>query len=124
MRSQKLLVSLCYSRVRTSSTPISSQYELDFNGENFSLLTGLFAMRDLDALLNSLANIDRNSLVAILSSEAEDAQRLVTSARRRTPSQRAKRHEAVERAARINRILSFFQHGDIAPDMPGGDITL
>ncbi len=28
-------------------------------------------MRDLDALLNSLVNIDRHSLVAILASEAE-----------------------------------------------------
>jgi len=28
-------------------------------------------MRDLDALLNSLVNIDRNSLIAILSSESE-----------------------------------------------------
>lgn len=28
-------------------------------------------MRDLDALLNSLVNIDRNCLIAILSSEAE-----------------------------------------------------
>ncbi|WP_156042102.1 hypothetical protein [Bradyrhizobium sp. URHD0069] len=38
-------------------------------------------MRDLDALLNSLVNIDRNSLVAILASEAEAAKRLVNSAR-------------------------------------------
>jgi hypothetical protein len=28
-------------------------------------------MRDLDALLNSLVNIDRNSLVAILASETK-----------------------------------------------------
>ncbi len=81
-------------------------------------------MRDLDALLNSLVNIDRNSLVAILSSESEAAQRLVKSARQRTASQRAKRHEAVQRAARIERILSFFQHGDVAPEMPEGDVTL
>ncbi len=32
-------------------------------------------MRDLDALLNSLVNIDRDSLVAILTSEAEAAER-------------------------------------------------
>ena len=32
-------------------------------------------MRDLDALLNSLVNIDRNSLIAILFSEVEAAQR-------------------------------------------------
>jgi len=47
-------------------------------------------MRDLDALLNSLVNIDRNSLIAILSSESEAAQRLVNSARQRTTSERAK----------------------------------
>ena len=74
-------------------------------------------MRDLDALLNSLVNIDRNSLVAILISEAEAAKRFVIAARQRTASQRAKRHEAEQRAARIDRILSFFQQGEIAPDM-------
>ena len=73
-------------------------------------------MRDLDALLNSLVNIDRHSLVAILTSEAEAAQRSANSARQRTASQRAKRREAVEHLARVDRILSFFQHGDIAPD--------
>ena len=81
-------------------------------------------MRDLDALLNSLVNIDRDSLVALLFSEAEAAQRLVNSARQRTASQRAKRHEAVQRAARTDRILSFFQHGDVAPEMTERDVTL
>ena len=81
-------------------------------------------MRDLDALLNSLVNIDRNSLIAILTSEVDAAQQLVNSARQRTASQRAKRHEAVERAARIDRILSFFQHGDVAPEMSKRDVTL
>ena len=81
-------------------------------------------MRDLDALLNSLVNIDRNSLVAILSSETEAAQRLVNSARQRTASQRARRHGALQRAARIERILSFFQHGDLAPEMSDRDVTL
>ena len=81
-------------------------------------------MRDLDALLHSLVNIDRNSLVAILSSESEAAQRLVNSARQRTASRRAKRHDAVQRTARIERMMSFFQHGDVAPDMSEGDIEL
>jgi hypothetical protein len=81
-------------------------------------------MRDLDALLNSLVNIDHNSLIAILTSEAEAAQRLVNSARQRTASQRAKRQEAVKRAARLERILSFFRHGNVAPDMSEGDIDL
>jgi len=81
-------------------------------------------MRDLDALLNSLVNVDRASLVAILSSEAEAAQRLVNSARQRTASQRAKRHAAVERAARIEHILSFFKHGNVAREMPEADVML
>jgi hypothetical protein len=81
-------------------------------------------MRDLEALLNSLVNFDRASLVAILSAEAEAAQRLVNSARQRTASQRTKRHEAVQRAARIDRILSFFQNGGIASEMSEHDVAL
>ena len=81
-------------------------------------------MRDLDALLNSLVNVDRHSLVAILASEAEAAQRSVNSARQRTASQRAKQREAVEHLARVDRILSFFQHGDIGLDMSDRDIEL
>lgn len=65
-------------------------------------------MRDLDAFLNSLVNIDRDSLVAILSSEAEAAERLANSIRTRTSTQRLKRQQAVERAARIKRVLLFF----------------
>ena len=57
-------------------------------------------MRDLDAFLNSLVNIDRDSLVAILSSEAEAAERLANSIRTRTSTQRLKRQQAVECAAR------------------------
>ena len=38
-------------------------------------------MRDLDALLHSLVNIDRNSLIAILTSEVEAVRRLANSAR-------------------------------------------
>jgi hypothetical protein len=62
-------------------------------------------MRDLDALLCSLVNVDRNSLIAILSSEAEAVARLVKSMPRRTRSQNARRCEAIDRATRINRIL-------------------
>ena len=51
-------------------------------------------MRDLDALLNSLVNIDRDSLVAILTSEAEAAERLANSIRTRTSTQRLKRQQA------------------------------
>jgi len=81
-------------------------------------------VRDLGALLNTLVNIDRTSLIAILSSEAETAKQLVNSARQRTASQRAKRNEAIQRAARIDRILSFFQRGDVAPEMSERDVIL
>jgi hypothetical protein len=54
-------------------------------------------MRDLEALLKSLVNIDGHSLVAILSSEAEAAQRSVNSARQRAASQRAKLYLAMMR---------------------------
>jgi len=81
-------------------------------------------MRDIDAFLNSLVNIDRNSLVAILSSEVATARQVVNSAKQRTASQRAKRQGAEQRAARIERILSFFQRGNVAPGMSRHDIEL
>jgi 3-phenylpropionate/cinnamic acid dioxygenase small subunit len=80
-------------------------------------------MRDLDALLNSLVNIDRDSLVAILSSEAEAAERLANSIRRRTSTQRLKRQQAVELAARINRILLFFRHDETGSHMSDADLA-
>jgi hypothetical protein len=81
-------------------------------------------MRDLDALLNSLVNIDRDSLVAILSSEAEAAERLANSIRTRTSTQRLKRQQAVELATRINRILLFFRHDETGPHMSDADLAL
>jgi hypothetical protein len=63
-------------------------------------------MRDLDALVTSLVNVDRDSLTAILSSEAAAAARLVKSMPRRTRSQNARRSEVIDRAARINRIFA------------------
>jgi hypothetical protein len=81
-------------------------------------------MRDIDSLLNSLVNIDRNSLVAILISEGEAARQLVGAVRQRTALQRAKRRDAEQRAARLDRMLSFFQHGGIAPGMSQRDIKL
>jgi hypothetical protein len=81
-------------------------------------------MRDLDALLNSLVNIERKSLIAVLSVEAEAARQFGNAARQRSASQRARRHEAERHAARADRILSFFQHGDIARDMSPHDIEL
>jgi hypothetical protein len=82
------------------------------------------AMRDLNALLNSLVNIDRDSLIAVLSSEAEDAERLARHGRQRTPLQRTKKREAVERVARIKRILLFMQHGETALDISDADLNL
>jgi hypothetical protein len=81
-------------------------------------------MRDLDALLNSLVNIDRDSLVAILSSEAQTAERLANSIRTRTATQRLKRQNAVELAARIRRISLFFQHDETGPQMSDVDFAL
>jgi|SRR4051812_48976727 len=81
-------------------------------------------MRDLDALLNSLVNIDRDSLITILSSEAETTERLARSMRTRTSTQRLKRQLAVELAARINRILLFFRNGKTGPDMSDADLAL
>jgi hypothetical protein len=40
-------------------------------------------MRDLDAFVTSLVNIDRESLIAVLSSESEAAARLAKSIRQR-----------------------------------------
>jgi len=81
-------------------------------------------MRDLHALLTSLVNIDRNSLIAILTSEAEAAQRSLKAAKQRTASQRAKRRQALEHLARVDRVLCFFQRGEIAPEMSASDIKL
>jgi hypothetical protein len=81
-------------------------------------------MRDLDGLLNSLVNIDRDSLVAILSAEAEAAERLANSIRTRTSTQRLKRQNALEHAARINRILRFFQGDEAGPHMSDADLAL
>ena len=81
-------------------------------------------MRDLAALLISLVNIDRHSLIAILTSEAEAAQRSVKSARQRTAAQRSKRRQTADHLARIERILCFFERGEIAPEMSADDIEL
>jgi hypothetical protein len=81
-------------------------------------------MRDLDALLNSLVNIDRHRLIAILASEADVAKRLAASTGQRSLSQRARRREAIERAARIERILAFIQHGEVGPELTVHDLLI
>jgi len=81
-------------------------------------------MRDLDALLGSLVNSDRNSRIALLSSEAEAAKRVAGSVRHRTAFQRAKRQEAAERTARIEQILSFLRDEKIPTEMSEGDLAI
>ena len=81
-------------------------------------------MRDLDALVTSLVNVDRDSLTAILSSEAAAAARLVKSMPRRTRSQEVRRSEVIDRAARINRILLFVHQGEKDPAMSEADLNL
>ena len=81
-------------------------------------------MRDLDALLNSLVNVDRKSLIAILMSEAEKAEHQVRFGRHRTGAQREKHRAVIELLARIRHILSFLQDGQIASDMIDNDIAL
>jgi hypothetical protein len=81
-------------------------------------------MRDLNILLNSLVNVDRKSLIAVLMSEAEKAERHVRFSRQRTGAQREKHRAVIELLARIRQILSFLQDGQIARDMIDSDIAL
>jgi hypothetical protein len=81
-------------------------------------------MRDLDALLNSLVNVDRKSLIAILMSEAEKAEHQVRFSRLRTGAQRQKHRVVTGHLARIRQILSLLQDGQIAPDMIDSDIAI
>jgi hypothetical protein len=81
-------------------------------------------MRDLDTLLNSLVNVDRKSLIAILMSEAEKAEHQVRFSRHRTGAQREKHRAVIELLARIRQILSFLQDGQIAPNIMDNDIAL
>jgi hypothetical protein len=80
-------------------------------------------MRDLEALLTSFVNIDRISLIAILTSEAAAADRLANSVRKRAMVSRRRRDAAIERAARVNRILSFFRDGETSSDMSEADLA-
>ena len=80
-------------------------------------------MRDLEALLTSFVKIDRSSLIAILTSEAAAADRLAASVRKRSMVSRQRRSAAIDRAARVNRILSFFRDGDRSSDMIERDLA-
>ena len=71
-------------------------------------------MRDLYVLLNSLVNLDRNSLIA--NSLFRNRSRPTVSELRSSAHRfaRAKRSDTVERAAPIERILSFLWRGGVA----------
>jgi len=84
---------------------------------------GLATMRDLNGFLASLVNVDRNSLIAILSSEAEATTGLLKSLPQRTASQRAKRQHLAERAARIDGFISFFRDGKAVAEMTEADLA-
>jgi hypothetical protein len=79
-------------------------------------------MRDLNTLLNSLVNVDRKSLIAILMSEAEKAEHQVRFSRHRTGTQREKHRAVIELLARIRQVLSFLWDGQIASEMIDSDI--
>jgi uncharacterized membrane protein len=81
-------------------------------------------LRDIEALLNSFVNIDRNSLIAILCSEADAARQLANAIDRARLRSAQKRRDAEQHAARLDRMLLFFQRGDIAPGMSQRDIKL
>jgi len=66
-------------------------------------------MRDLSALLNSLTNVTRDQLIAILQAEASAAQQLMRSNGGRTPKQRARHREALERHASLQNMISYFE---------------
>jgi hypothetical protein len=63
-------------------------------------------LRDIDALLNSLVNIDRNRLVAILSPKPKPRSGWSTVLDSALSSRRL---EAEQRAARVDRITKAFE---------------
>jgi hypothetical protein len=78
---------------------------------------------DAETILNWLVDLDRTSLIAFLSDEAEVAQLVVVrSGRRRTAL--AKHREAVDYLDRVNRILTFFRDGKITPGMSEHELGL
>jgi hypothetical protein len=79
---------------------------------------------DAETILNWLVDLDRTSLIAFLSDEAEVAQHVVLlgSGRQRTAS--AKHREAMDYLDRVNRILIFFRDGKITPGMSEHELSL
>jgi hypothetical protein len=84
--------------------------------------TQVDTMDDAETILNWLADLDRTSVIMVLSDEAEAAQRLVRSGRQRTAS--AKHREAMDYLDRVNRILTFFRDGKISPGMSEHELSL
>jgi acetyl-CoA carboxylase carboxyltransferase component len=76
------------------------------------------------ALLSSIVNIDRATLIAVLTSEAEELQRRVESNRGRTASQRTRQREATQNLLRIQRFLAFLKDGSFSEAMAESDRTL
>lgn len=81
-------------------------------------------MDDTETILNWLVNLDRTTLIALLAREAEAAQLSARPARQRTARQDAKHREAMDYLDRVNRILSFFRDGNIAPGMSEHELSL
>ena len=75
---------------------------------------------DTEDLLNWVAGLDRTSVIAVLSGQAEVAQLAV----QRFASQPAKLREAKDQVDWVNRILLFFRDGNIAPGMSEHELSL
>jgi hypothetical protein len=81
-------------------------------------------MDDAETILNWLVDLDRTSLIAFLSDEAEVAQRVVLIGSRRQRTASAKHREAMDYLDRVNRILIFFRDGKITPGMSEHELSL
>jgi hypothetical protein len=78
---------------------------------------------DAETILNWLVDLDRTSLIAFLSDEAEVARLVVVrSGRQRTAL--AKHRENMDYLDRVNRILTFFRDGKITPGMSEHELSL
>lgn len=75
---------------------------------------------ETEDLLNWVSGIDRTSVIAVLSDQAEAVQLSV----QRFASKPAKLREAMARLDWVNRILSFFRDGNIAPGMSEHELSL
>ena len=81
-------------------------------------------MKEIEVLLRSLVDVDRDMLISVLSMEVQTATKIAMSGHQRTAWQRAKRQGAVERAARLAHILAYFRDGEAPPGMSEDDREL